>query len=68
MSRYFLKLSYKGTAYNGFQIQQNAITVQSEIEKVLEIFYKEKISLTGSSRTDAGVHALENFFHFDTDV
>lgn len=68
MPRYFLKLSYKGSTYNGFQIQQNAITIQSEVEHALEIFYKEKISLTGSSRTDAGVHALENFFHFDTEL
>jgi tRNA pseudouridine38-40 synthase len=66
MPRYFLKLSYKGTAFNGFQIQENAITIQSEVEHALEIFYKEKIALTGSSRTDAGVHALENFFHFDS--
>ena len=68
MARYFLKVSYKGTAYNGFQIQENANTIQLEIEKALEIFYKEKISLTGSSRTDAGVHALENYFHFDTSL
>ncbi len=68
MPRYFLKLSYKGTAFNGFQVQQNAITIQSEVENALEIFYKEKISLTGSSRTDAGVHALMNFFHFDTTI
>lgn len=68
MPRYFLKLSYKGSTYNGFQIQQNAITIQSEVEHALEIFYKEKNSLTGSSRTDAGVHALENFFHFDTEL
>ena len=68
MPRYFLKVSYKGTAYNGFQIQNNAITIQSEIEKNLEVFYKEKISLTGSSRTDTGVHALENYFHFDTEL
>lgn len=68
MARYFLKVSYKGTAYNGFQIQENANTIQLEIEKALEVFYKEKISLTGSSRTDAGVHALENYFHFDTSL
>ncbi len=68
MPRYFLKLSYKGSTYNGFQIQQNAITIQSEVEHALEIFYKENISLTGSSRTDAGVHALENFFQFETEL
>lgn len=65
MSRYFIELSYKGTAYAGFQVQENALTVQEEVEKALKIFYKEKIELTGSSRTDTGVHALQNFFHFD---
>ena len=65
MSRYFLEVSYKGTDYSGFQIQQNANSIQAEIEKALQILQKEKIVLTGSSRTDAGVHALQNFFHFD---
>jgi tRNA pseudouridine38-40 synthase len=65
MTRYFLELSYKGARYSGFQVQQNALTVQSEVEKALEIFFRQKIVLTGSSRTDAGVHALQNYFHFD---
>ena len=65
MSRYFLEVSYKGTDYSGFQIQQNANSIQAEIQKALQILQKEKIVLTGSSRTDAGVHALQNFFHFD---
>ena len=65
MSRYFLEVSYKGTNYSGFQIQQNANSIQAEIEKAIQILQKEKISLTCSSRTDAGVHALQNFFHFD---
>jgi len=64
--RYFLEVSYKGTDYSGFQTQKNANTIQAEIEKALLILLKQKISLTGSSRTDAGVHALQNFFHFDT--
>ncbi len=68
MPRYFLEVSYKGTNYSGFQVQQNAITVQSQIEKALHTFFKQAISLTGSSRTDAGVHALQNFFHFDADI
>lgn len=68
MSRYFIEVAYKGTAYHGFQKQQNAITVQSEVEKALLILYKQNIGLTGSSRTDSGVHALQNFFHFDTDI
>ena len=66
MPRYFLEVSYKGTKYSGFQWQKNANTIQTEIEKAFEILHKEKIAMTGSSRTDAGVHALQNFFHFDT--
>jgi tRNA pseudouridine38-40 synthase len=68
MSRYFLEVAYKGTNYNGFQIQQNANTIQAEVEKALHTLYKQSFDLTGSSRTDAGVHALQNFFHLDTDV
>jgi tRNA pseudouridine38-40 synthase len=67
MSRFFIEVSYKGTQYSGFQVQQNAITVQSELEKALAIYFRENIQLTGSSRTDAGVHARQNFFHFDFD-
>lgn len=66
--RYFLETTYDGTSYGGFQIQDNSITIQGEIEKVLEKFYRQKIDLTGSSRTDAGVHALQNFFHFDAEI
>jgi tRNA pseudouridine38-40 synthase len=63
--RYFLEVSYKGTNYSGFQSQKNANTIQAEIEKAFRIILKEEIQLTGSSRTDAGVHALQNYFHFD---
>jgi tRNA pseudouridine38-40 synthase len=65
MPRYFIEVSYKGTLYSGFQIQNNANTIQAEVEKALRIYYKQKIDLTGSSRTDAGVHANQNYFHFD---
>ncbi len=65
MPRYFLEVAYKGTNYSGFQIQKNANSIQAEIEKAFEILQKQKVTLTGSSRTDAGVHALQNFFHFD---
>jgi tRNA pseudouridine38-40 synthase len=60
-----LEVSYKGTSYSGFQTQQNANSVQAEVEKAFLILQKEKVVMTGSSRTDAGVHALQNFFHFD---
>jgi tRNA pseudouridine38-40 synthase len=63
--RYFIEVAYKGTRYSGFQVQENALTIQSEIEKAIALVQRESIGLTGSSRTDAGVHALQNFFHFD---
>jgi tRNA pseudouridine38-40 synthase len=66
MPRYFLEVTYKGTAYSGFQVQHNAVTIQSAVEKALQVLLRDPISLTGSSRTDAGVHALQNYFHFDT--
>jgi len=65
MSRYFIEVSYMGTHFAGFQKQSNAHTIQAEIEQALKIYFKKEIELTGSSRTDAGVHALQNFFHFD---
>lgn len=65
MPRYFLELCYKGTRYNGFQVQQNANTIQQEVEKAVAIILGLPTTMTGSSRTDKGVHALQNFFHFD---
>ena len=65
MPRYFLEVAYKGTHYSGFQIQDNATSIQQEVEKALEVFFRLQFSLTGSSRTDTGVHAHQNFFHFD---
>jgi tRNA pseudouridine38-40 synthase len=65
IQRYFLEVCYKGTAYAGFQVQHNARTVQGEMERALEIFLRRKVALTGSSRTDSGVHAKQNYFHFD---
>ncbi|HYF30484.1 MAG TPA: tRNA pseudouridine(38-40) synthase TruA [Chitinophagaceae bacterium] len=65
MKRYFLEVAYHGARYSGFQVQENAATVQSEVERALGIYFRKAIELTGSSRTDAGVHALQNYFHFD---
>src|ERR1700759_1950458 len=65
MGRYFLEVAYKGTQYSGFQIQENAVSIQEEVEKALEVFFRRRVELTGSSRTDGGVHAVQNFFHFD---
>lgn len=65
MPRYFIEVAYKGTRFSGFQIQENAETVQSEVEKAFKVLHRVPVALTGSSRTDAGVHALQNYFHFD---
>jgi len=65
--RYFLEVAYKGTNYSGFQSQKNANTIQAEIQKAFKIILKKEFELTGSSRTDAGVHAYQNYFHFDLD-
>ena len=65
--RYFLEVAYKGTNYSGFQSQKNANTIQAEIQKAFKIILKKELELTGSSRTDAGVHAYQNYFHFDLD-
>lgn len=68
MPRYFLEVSYKGNNYSGFQSQKNTDkTIQAEIEKAFYVLQKSNVELTGSSRTDAGVHALQNYFHFDND-
>src|SRR5687767_3625089 len=65
MMRYFIEVSYSGERYGGFQIQLNTPTIQSEVERVLAIYFRFPVKLTGASRTDAGVNALQNYFHFD---
>ena len=54
-----LKLSYKGTNYSGWQIQNNVPTIQGEIQKAVNRVFCEDYTVNGCSRTDAGVHALE---------
>ena len=59
--------SYKGTNYYGWQKQVGFISVQSKIEEVLSQIYDIAITITGSGRTDAGVHAYKQYFHFLTE-
>jgi tRNA pseudouridine38-40 synthase len=68
MARYFIELSYDGASFGGFQIQQNIGTVQGVLENAMETLFRTPIPLTGASRTDAGVHAYQNFLHFDTEL
>ena len=67
MARYFIELSYKGTNYHGWQIQKNATGVQQLLNKALSLKIGNDIETVGSGRTDKGVHALQQFAHFDTD-
>ncbi len=61
-----LVVAYDGTNYHGWQIQNNGITIESELNKALSDLFKEKIEVIGASRTDSGVHALGNIAVFDT--
>lgn len=65
MQRYFLQLAYKGTNYHGWQIQDNAPTIQAEINKALSIILNQTIETIGCGRTDTGVHAADYYAHFD---
>lgn len=65
MKRILLKIAFDGTAYHGWQIQPNAITVQGVLQEALEKLLGVKTGVTGCSRTDAGVHAREFYCHLD---
>ena len=60
-------VSYDGSMFNGYQKQPNKITVQGEIEKAIFNITKEKVIIHSSGRTDKGVHAYNQVFHFDTE-
>ena len=65
LNRYFIKLSFLGTNYHGWQKQENANSVQFVLSDALSVILKEKIDITGAGRTDTGVHAREFYAHFD---
>lgn len=65
MSRVLIYIEYDGTNYKGWQKQPTKKTLQSELEKCLRQIFKTDISIFGSGRTDAGVHALNQTAHFD---
>jgi tRNA pseudouridine38-40 synthase len=66
MNRYFIRLSFKGTNYQGWQSQPGKTTVQGEILNALQLILKEEICLVGAGRTDSGVHAINFVAHFDS--
>lgn len=65
--RYLAIVSYKGTNYSGWQIQPNDISIQEIIEEKISKILNTPTKIYGSGRTDAGVHALGQTFHFDSD-
>lgn len=65
--RFFLTLSYKGTAYHGWQIQPNAASVQQALQDALSMLLREDVEIVGAGRTDTGVHAAYYVAHFDTE-
>src|SRR5690606_22356116 len=65
--RYFLKVAYNGLAFHGSQIQGETATVQGALNKALKTLLRREVPTFGASRTDEGVHALANFYHFDAE-
>jgi len=63
--RYFLELAYDGTNYHGWQTQPNARTVQEVLDKCLSTILRQPVETVGSGRTDTGVHAAQQYSHFD---
>lgn len=68
MKRIRLIVAYDGTEYHGWQVQDNAVTVEEVLTKALSELLRETVEVIGASRTDAGVHAMGNVAVFDTDT
>lgn len=64
-NRYFFEIAYHGGHYNGWQSQHNAVGVQTIVENVMSKMFRTDVSITGSGRTDTGVHCEQQFFHVD---
>ncbi|MGB7595865.1 MAG: tRNA pseudouridine(38-40) synthase TruA [Erysipelotrichaceae bacterium] len=66
--RYQVLISYNGTNYAGWQIQPNVVSIQQILQDILALMHRHPVLIVGSGRTDAGVHALAQSFHFDSDM
>lgn len=64
--RVMLRVAYDGSSYHGWQIQNNAVTIEGTLREAIFDLTGEEVNLIGGSRTDAGVHALDNVAVFDT--
>ena len=65
MQRYQIKVEYDGTNFVGWQYQKNGLSIQEILQNAIFQFSKEKVTVTGAGRTDAGVHAIAQMAHFD---
>ncbi len=68
MQRYFLEIAYDGTSYHGWQVQNNAVSVQQRINEALAKILRIAVETVGAGRTDTGVHAKQLYVHFDVEV
>ncbi|MBE8722865.1 tRNA pseudouridine(38-40) synthase TruA [Sphingobacterium pedocola] len=66
MKRFFLEIAYDGTAYHGWQMQPNAVSVQEKLDRALQTLLRERVETIGAGRTDTGVHAKQLYVHFDS--
>ena len=67
MARYFIHLAYRGESFHGWQVQPNAVSVQSVLEDALSTLLRSKTGITGAGRTDTGVNAAMMIAHFDSE-
>lgn len=65
--RYFIELAYNGAKYHGWQVQENALTVQEVITRAIRLMWEKDFKMIGCGRTDTGVNATQFFAHFDLD-
>ncbi|SEG36259.1 tRNA pseudouridine(38-40) synthase TruA [Sphingobacterium lactis] len=68
MPRFFLEIAYDGTAYHGWQVQDNAVSVQEKLNAALSVLLRTEVETVGAGRTDAGVHAKQLYVHFDSEA
>ncbi len=64
--RYFIRMAYMGTDFNGWQVQAGSPSIQQAVENALSLLLREQVRVTGAGRTDTGVHAKEFYAHFDS--
>lgn len=68
MARFFIRLSYRGAPFHGWQVQPNAESVQGVVEKALSTVLRTEVAIVGAGRTDTGVNARVMYAHFDYDL